>query len=96
MEHLFSGTVSSIEPNPPDGSRFGIVDLNTVPNGGFPAGNLAYVRDEVVANLFYTGSLTGVSALCKLMVGVWPASMRILSTTPPLPNKPLPQTRLRS
>ena len=59
--HLFPGVTSSVEPSPPDGSQFGILDLNSIPNGGFPAGNLAYVQDEIVANIFYTGTLTGVN-----------------------------------
>lgn len=58
---LFPGTPSSIEPFPPDGSRFGILDLNSLPNGGFPTGNLAYIQDEIQATLFYTGTLTGVN-----------------------------------
>ncbi len=57
---LFSGTISSVEPIPPDGSLFGILDLNSIPNGGFPSGNLAYVQDEITANLLYTGILTGL------------------------------------
>ncbi len=57
---LFSTNMSSIEPSPPDGSRFAILDLNSLPNVNFPAGLLAYVQDEIIANIFYTGNLTGI------------------------------------
>ena len=58
---LFSGNISSVELAPPDGSQFGILDLNSIPNGGFPSGNLAYVQDEITANVLYTGILTGLT-----------------------------------
>lgn len=58
---MFGNNPSSIEPNPPNGSRFGILDVNSLPNGGFPSGNLAYIQAEVIANILYTGTLTGVN-----------------------------------
>ncbi len=58
---LFPGTISSIEPSPPNGSSFGILDLNSIPNGGFPSGNIAFAQEEIVANLLYTGTLTSVN-----------------------------------
>jgi hypothetical protein len=60
---LFPGTMSSVETDPPDGSRFGIIDANSSSGGGgwpAPAGSLAYVQDEIVATLLYEGTLTGV------------------------------------
>ena len=61
---LFNGTVSSIEPFPPNGTRFGIVDAatlnSTVNGGGFPSGNVAYAQSEIWANLLYLGNLTGI------------------------------------
>jgi hypothetical protein len=59
--HLFPGTLSSIEPSPPNGSNFGILDANSSSGGaGWPVGSLAFVQDEIVATLLYTGSLSGV------------------------------------
>ena len=59
--HLFSGTISSIETNPPNGSNFGIVDSGSSVGGtGFPSRGLAYVQDEVVATLLYTKKLKGI------------------------------------
>ena len=50
-----------LEPSPPDGSRFGIIDAGSTPGGsGWPSGDLAYVQDEIIATLLYTGSLSGV------------------------------------
>ena len=63
---MFGNNPSSIEPSPPDGSRFAILDVNSIPNGGFPSGNLAYVQDEIVANVFYTGQLSGVNLVQPL------------------------------
>jgi hypothetical protein len=58
---LFPGTISSIEPSPPDGSNFGIIDAGSSSGGiGWPAGSLAYVQDEIVVTLLYEGILTGV------------------------------------
>jgi hypothetical protein len=58
---LFGNSPSSLEPLPPNGSLFGIAALNqTVGGSGFPSGNLAYAQDEVVANILYVGTLTGV------------------------------------
>lgn len=58
---LFPGTMSSVETDPPDGSRFGIIDADSSSGGsGWPAGSIAYVQDEIVATLLYTGSLSGV------------------------------------
>ena len=58
---LFPGTMSSVEPSPPDGSRFGIIDDDSSSGGaGWPAGSLAYVQDEIVATLLYEGSLSGI------------------------------------
>ena len=58
---LFPGNASSIEPIPPNGSRFAILDVNSIPNGGFPAGNLAYIQDTLTVNLLYNGTLTGLN-----------------------------------
>lgn len=59
--HLFSGTISSVEPNPPNGSNFAIVDSGSSVGGmGFPSGDLAYVQDEIVATVFYTKKLQGI------------------------------------
>ena len=59
--HLFPGTMSSIEPVPPDGSRFGIIDTNSSSGGsGWPMGSIAYVQDQIVATLLYEGSLSGL------------------------------------
>ena len=61
VAQLFPGTMSSIEPSPPDGALFGIIDTGSSSGGaGWPAGGIAYVQDEIVATLLYTGSLTGV------------------------------------
>jgi hypothetical protein len=58
---LFGNSPSSLEPLPPNGSFFGIVALNqTVGGSGFPMGNIAYVQDEVVANILYLGTLDGI------------------------------------
>ncbi len=58
---LFPGTTSSVEPFPPDGSQFGIIDADSSSGGGgWPVGSLAYVQDEIVATLLYTGTLSGV------------------------------------
>jgi hypothetical protein len=58
---LFGNSPSSLEPVPPNGSLFGILDLNSTSGGaGFPNGNLAYVQDEIKANILYLGTLTGV------------------------------------
>ena len=65
---LFSGTLSTtIEPDPPDGSNFGIIDANSSSGGmGWPSGDLAYIQDEIVATLLYTGSLSGVDEVATL------------------------------
>ena len=56
--------MSSIEPSPPNGSRFGIIDSGSSSGGGgWPAGSLAYVQDEIVATLLYTDILTGVDTV---------------------------------
>ncbi len=61
---LFPGTMSSIEPAPPNGSRFGIIDSASSSGGsGWPAGSLAYVQDEIVATLLYTGTLSDVESV---------------------------------
>ena len=61
---LFPGTMSTVEPVPPDGSRFGIIDSGSSSGGGgWPAGSLAYVQDEIVAALLYTGTLTGIDTV---------------------------------
>lgn len=58
---LFSATHSSVEPIPPDGSPFGIIDANSSSGGsGWPMMSTAYVQDELVAVLLYKGTLTGV------------------------------------
>ena len=58
---LFPGTTSSVEPIPPNGSRFGIIDADSSSGGGgWPAGSLAYVQDEIGATLLYEGSLSGI------------------------------------
>ena len=58
---LFPGTTSSLEPSPPNGSLFGIIDSGSASGGGgWPAGSLAYVQDEIVASLLYEGSLSGI------------------------------------
>ena len=58
---LFPGTTSTVEPVPPDGSRFGIIDADSSSGGGgWPVGSLAYVQDEIVATLLYEGTLTGL------------------------------------
>ena len=58
---LFPGTSSSVEPSPPNGSRFGIIDADSSSGGaGWPAGSLAYVLDTIVATLYYEGSLSGI------------------------------------
>ena len=67
--HLFPGTASSVEsrPPPPNGARFGIIDANSTSGGsGWPAGPLAYVQDEIVVTLLYTGTLTGVDSIDPL------------------------------
>ena len=59
---LFGNSPSSLEPIPPNGSQFGIVGPNTTPGGsGYPSGNVAYVQDEIKANIFYLGTLTGIN-----------------------------------
>lgn len=59
---LLDSSPSSLEPTPPNGSLFGILDANSTAGGmGFPAGNLGYVQDEIHANILYLGTLTGVN-----------------------------------
>jgi hypothetical protein len=50
-----------VEPLPPDGSPFGVVDAGTTNFAMGFVGNAAYAQDEVVLNVFYTGQLTGVN-----------------------------------
>jgi hypothetical protein len=58
---LFGSPPSSVEPSPPNGSSFGILDVNSLPNGGFPAGNLAYIQATLTVNLLYNGTMTGLN-----------------------------------
>ena len=61
--HILGTLQSSLEtfPPPPDGSLFAIVDgATTVGGGGWPSGSLAYIQNEIRAELSYRGTLTGV------------------------------------
>jgi hypothetical protein len=66
---LFSGTISDVEPNPPDGTSFSIVDPDTTCTGppgsatcgsltgGFQDGqNRAWIKSSAVAMLVYDGT----------------------------------------
>jgi hypothetical protein len=72
---LFDGIVSSVEPNPPNGTAFSIVDDNTCTGppgsptcgglgGGFQdSGDRAWIQNEATGTLVYDGTtnkLTGV------------------------------------
>jgi hypothetical protein len=65
----FPGTLSSVELDAPDGSRFGIIDSGSASGGGgwpSPLGTQVYVQDTVVATLLYEGNLTGVDNVVTL------------------------------
>lgn len=58
---LFPGTLGPVETSPPDGAPFGIIDANSASGGsGWGMTDLAFVQDEILATLLYTGSLSGV------------------------------------
>jgi hypothetical protein len=58
----FAGPLSSVEPTPPNGAAFGIIDSGSSSGGSGwgSVGTQAFVQDEIVAQLFYIGSLSGV------------------------------------
>ena len=56
---LPGGTISSVEPNPPDGIPFAIVDPFTPMLTGI-AGDVALAQSTTTAFLIYDGALTGV------------------------------------
>ncbi|MCI0637164.1 MAG: PEP-CTERM sorting domain-containing protein [Actinobacteria bacterium] len=58
MEHLLTGTISSVETNPPDGIPFGIVDPDTTDLAGILDTTLA----QSLTTLFldYDGTLDGI------------------------------------
>jgi hypothetical protein len=65
VPHLFAGSPSSVEPNPPDGIDFALIDPNTCTTSGCPTNSLgldtsldglrAYLQSEFTAALPYTG-----------------------------------------
>ena len=71
VQDLFAGIISDIEPNPPDGTSFSIVDPNTCApttcgnlRGGFQnSQNRAWIRNELVATLVYDGSLGPLTSI---------------------------------
>jgi hypothetical protein len=58
MEHLLPGTISSVEPMPPDGIPFGIVDPDTTDVAG--TNDTALAQSSSTAFLNYDGTLDGI------------------------------------
>ncbi len=76
MADVFSGTISSIELNPPDGTSFSIVDDNTctgppgtptcspLTGGGFQdSKNAAWIQNEATGTLVYDGSTNKLTSV---------------------------------
>ncbi len=75
---LFSGTLSSIELNPPDGTSFSIVDDNTCTGppgtptcspltGGFQdSNNWAWIQNEATGTLVYDGTTNKLTSVANV------------------------------
>jgi len=75
MADLFSGTISSVELNPPDGTSFSIVDDNTCTGppgtptcspltGGFQdSNNWAWIQNQATGTLVYDGTTNKLTSV---------------------------------
>jgi hypothetical protein len=78
MGDLFAGTVSSVEPNPPDGTSFSIVDdatctgpPGTATCGGLASGfqdpqNRAWIQNTATATLIYDGTTNKLTSIANV------------------------------
>lgn len=64
MEHLLNGTISSVEPNPPNGIPFGVVDPDTTNLDGTE--DTALAQSSTTAFLIYDGSLDDIENVLPL------------------------------